>query len=66
MFIPDYQTIEDLERAYEGKKEDNDYLQLQAVLGTEEEAAKAYDEEGNFHCIEWFNCSFCPARRHCF
>ncbi len=54
-------TLEDLEREYANKEEDERYLHLQAVLGTEEEGAKAYDEEGNFHCIGWFDCQFCPA-----
>ncbi len=60
-------TIEDLDREYENKEEDDNYLNQQAVLGTEEEAANAYDEEGNFRCIGWFDCQFCPAfnPNHC-
>lgn len=58
-------TLETLEKMYEGKEEDEYYLHMQAVLGTEDEAAEAYDEEGNFHCIHWFNCEFCPASEHC-
>lgn len=54
-------TFEELEKEYEGREEDEYYLNMQAVLGTEEEATRAYDEEGNFHCIEWFDCAFCPA-----
>lgn len=54
-------TIEDLEKEYANKEKDKTYLQLQAVLGTKEEAAAAYDDEGNFHCINWFDCRFCPA-----
>lgn len=60
-------TLEDLEKEYENKEEDRRYLELQAVLGSEEDAKKAYDKEGNFHCIEWFNCQYCPAfnARYC-
>lgn len=54
-------TIEQLDKEYEGREEDMNYLNLQAVLGSEEDAASAYDENGNFHCIEWFNCQYCPA-----
>lgn len=54
-------TIEELEREYANKEEDERYLDLQAVLGTEEERDSAYDEEGNFHCIGWFDCHCCPA-----
>lgn len=54
-------TIEDLEKEYEGKEEDLNYFNQQAVLGTKEEGAAAYDENGNFHCINWFDCKFCPA-----
>lgn len=59
-------TLEDLDKEYENKEDEN-YLTLQAVLGSEEDAAKAYDDEGNFHCINWFNCQFCPAfnPEHC-
>jgi len=61
-----YLTIEELERAYaEGKVPEKDYLNYQAVLGTEAEGAAAFDENGNFHCINWFNCCYCPARNHC-
>lgn len=60
-------TLEDLDREYENREEDQDYLNQQAVLGSEEEASRAYDEEGNFKCIGWFDCRFCPAlnSRHC-
>ena len=54
-------TIEDLDREYVGREEDENYLNQQAVLGTEEDRASAYDEEGNFHCIGWFDCGYCPA-----
>jgi hypothetical protein len=54
-------TIEQLDKEYEGKEEDRDYLELQARLGSEKDAEKAYDENGNFHCIHWFDCQFCPA-----
>lgn len=59
-------TLEDLDKKFENKEDEN-YLTLQAVLGSEEDAAKAYDDEGNFHCINWFNCQFCPAfnPEHC-
>jgi len=60
-------TIEDLNKEYEGQEEDLYYLNMQAVLGTEEEGQSAYDDDGNFHCINWFDCSHCPAfnREHC-
>ncbi|QSX05463.1 hypothetical protein JYG23_12370 [Sedimentibacter sp. zth1] len=60
-------TIEDLNREYEGKEEDEYYFNQQAVLGSEEDAQSAYDEDGNFHCIKWFDCSCCPAfnKEHC-
>lgn len=54
-------TIEDLEKDYEGKEKDEYWFQMQAVLGTKAEGAKAYDSDGNFHCIKWFNCQYCPA-----
>ena len=56
-----HMTIEELNELYEGKEEDENYLDLQAVLGTEADRASAYDEEGNFHCIGYFDCNFCPA-----
>lgn len=56
-----YMTIEELDKMYEGKEKDNYYLNMQAVVGTEEERKSAYDKEGNFHCIHWFNCLYCPA-----
>lgn len=60
-------TLEDLEEEYESKEHDERYFHLQAVLGSVEDAKKAYDDEGNFHCIDWFNCEFCPAlnAKHC-
>ena len=60
-------TIEDLEEEYKDKEEDEYFLFMQAVLGSEEDAKKAYDEEGNFRCIGWFNCRYCPAfnAKHC-
>lgn len=60
-------TIEELNKEYENKEEDDYYLNMQAVLGTEKEKQSAYDEDGNFHCIGWFNCQYCPAfnSKHC-
>lgn len=60
-------TLEMLEKEYEGKEKDMSYLIQQSVLGSEEDAAKAWDENGNFHCIHWFNCMYCPAfnAEHC-
>lgn len=60
-------TIEDLDLMYVDKEKDAYYLYMQAVLGSREEAARAYDAEGNFHCIGWFNCLYCPAfdSRYC-
>lgn len=60
-------TIEMLDAEYEGREEDDYYLNLQAVLGSEEDAARAWDENGNFHCIHWFDCQYCPAfnAEHC-
>lgn len=60
-------TIEELDAMYEGMQEDNYYLNMQAVLGTEEDRKRAYDANGNFHCIDWFNCMYCPAfnSEHC-
>lgn len=60
-------TLEDLEKEYEGKEYDEAYFHLQAVLGSKEDAKKAYDGNGPFHCIEWFNCEYCPAfnAKHC-
>ncbi len=46
-------TIEDLEKEYENQEEDEYYLNMQSVLGTEEDKSSAYDENGNFHCIKW-------------
>lgn len=54
-------TFDDLQKEYKNKEEDQRYFELQAVLGTEEEADRAYDENGNFHCIHWYDCQFCPA-----
>lgn len=54
-------TLEMLEKEYENKEEDRTYLEQQAVLGSKEDAAAAWDENGNFHCINWFDCSCCPA-----
>lgn len=54
-------TIEDLNREYENREEDERWFNQQAVLGSEEDAARAYDEDGNFHCINWFDCQYCPA-----
>lgn len=60
-------TIEGLDREYENREEDENYFNQQAVFGTEEDAAEAYDEKGNFNCINWFDCQFCPAfnPNHC-
>lgn len=57
------QTIEALEAKYAGQEKNRDYYELQARLGTKEEAAAAIDENGNFYCIEWHDCRYCPARR---
>ena len=54
-------TLEMLEKEYENKEEDRSYLEQQAVIGSKEDAAAAWDENGNFHCINWFDCSCCPA-----
>lgn len=54
-------TLEDLEKEYENRELDRGYFDQQAVLGSEEDATAAWDDEGNFHCIEWFNCQYCPA-----
>ena len=51
-------TIEQLNKEYENKEEDDYYLNMQAVLGTEQEKANAYDKDGNFHCIDWFDIVF--------
>ena len=60
-------TIEELEKEYEGKEKDEYWFFMQGVLGTEAERQSAYDENGNFHCIGYFNCLYCPARRsECF
>ena len=47
--------------------EDEQWFNAQAVLGTKEDLDSAYDEEGNFHCIGWFDCAYCPAfsASHC-
>ncbi len=58
-------TIEELNAQYEGREEDDRYYNLQAVLGSEEDVESAYDEDGNFHCIGWFDCYYCPARGCC-
>ncbi len=60
-------TLEDLDREYEGCELDENYYDQQAVLGSEEDAERAYDEDGNFHCIGWFDCQHCPAfnSRYC-
>lgn len=54
-------TLEQLEREYENRELDENWFNQQAVLGSEEDAADAYDENGNFHCIGWFDCQYCPA-----
>ncbi len=54
-------TIEQLNFAYQEHKENFRYLNLQAVLGSEADVARAYDQDGVFHCIQWFDCQFCPA-----
>lgn len=54
-------TIEELEKEYENKEKDAYWFHMQAVLGTEADKQSAYDENGNFHCIEWFDCQYCPA-----
>lgn len=66
MFIAG-KTLEDLEKEYADKPQDESWFHQQAVLGTEEDKQSAYDEEGNFHCINWFDCSYCPAfnATHC-
>lgn len=58
-------TIEELDAQYEGREEDDRYYNLQAVLGSEKDVEAAYDENGNFHCIGWFDCSYCPVRGRC-
>lgn len=62
-----FMTLEQLEKEYENKEYDARYFWLQAVLGSEDEAKRAYDENGNFHCIHYFNCQYCPAFnvKHC-
>jgi len=54
-------TVENLEEQYKNKSEDEYYLELQSALGSKEDAKEAYDEEGNFHCINWWCCECCPA-----
>ena len=54
-------TIEELDKEYEGREEDVHYFNQQAVLGSQEDRESAYDENGNFHCIGWFDCQYCPA-----
>lgn len=54
-------TIEDLDKEYKDKEEDEHYLEMQSALGSEEDATAAYDEEGKFHCINWWCYEFCPA-----
>jgi len=60
-------TIEDLDEEYKGREEDTNYLNQQAVLGSREDAKRAYDKDGKFHCINWFDCQYCPAfdPNHC-
>lgn len=58
-------TIEKLNAQYEDREEDERYLDLQAVLGSEEDIESAYDEYGDFKCIGWFSCDCCPARSQC-
>lgn len=55
--------MEVLEKEYEGKEKDMYYWQMQAVVGTEADKKNAFDRYGNFQCIKWFNCSYCPAFR---
>lgn len=57
-------TIEDLNRAYDDH-ESKHYLDLQGVLGSEEDYESAYDDDGNFHCINWISCDYCPCRWGC-
>lgn len=60
-------TLEDLEKEYENKEEDERWFYLQAVLGSKKDADRAWDSEGKFHCIDWFDCRYCPAlnEEHC-
>lgn len=61
-------TLEDLEKQYENCEEDAYWFFMQSVLGSEKDKQSAYDENGNFHCINWFDCRYCPAfnAEHCF
>lgn len=54
-------TIEALNEEYKNKPEDRDWFELQGRFGSKDDATKAYDVDGNFHCIHWFDCQFCPA-----
>lgn len=58
-------TIEELDIRYKDREEDEEYLNLQAALGSEEDIDSGYDEDGFFKCIGWFNCECCPARSYC-
>lgn len=60
-------TLEDLEKEYKDKEKDEYWFHMQGVLGSENDKKKAYDENGNFNCINWFDCRFCPAFnvKHC-
>jgi len=60
-------TLEELNEMYKDIEEDEYWFHMQAVLGYESDRQKAYDENGNFHCINWFDCRYCPAfnAEHC-
>lgn len=50
-------TIEEFDRTYKGDDEDEYAFIMQSALGTQEERDSAYDENGNFHCIDYYDCS---------
>lgn len=60
-------TIEELDMMYQDKEDDRYYLEMQARIGSEDDRKRAYDADGNFHCINWYDCRFCPAFQpeHC-
>ena len=54
-------TMQELEEQYKDREKDDYYYYVHSMLGTEEDARKAYDENGTFRCIHWAECLYCPA-----
>lgn len=64
-------TLEEYEKRHVDETgaliEDKEWFYMQSMLGTQKDAEKAWDKDGKFHCINWWNCMYCPAfhSEHC-